>query len=148
MRRADFVDEHPNPREARHDASRRAGMIQVNVGQQQRPDIADRDALLTKALLERGQARGWPRIDQRHAIGIVNDRRRDRARSVLKVQIDEVGHVYRFRFVSNSLKMRLYSSAQLVASTKPWSSTGYTASSQFSFRSSISRCTSRTESWK
>ena len=32
--------------------------------------------------------------------------------------------------------------------SKPWFSTGYSASSQFSLRSSISRCASRTESWK
>src|SRR3954452_8584252 len=31
---------------------------------------------------------------------------------------------YFFRFVSNSLKIRRYSSSQLVGCTKPWSSTG------------------------
>src|SRR5947207_229929 len=53
-----------------------------------------------------------------------------------------------FRFDSNKLKIRLYSSAQLVGCTKPWSSTGYIATDQFSLRNSISRCTRRTESWK
>ena len=51
-----------------------------------------------------------------------------------------------FRFVSNSSKILLYSSAQLVAFRKPWSSTGYIATDQFSFLNSMSRCTSRTVS--
>ena len=33
-------------------------------------------------------------------------------------------NTYDFRLVSNSFKMRLYSSAQLLGWTKPWSSTG------------------------
>ena len=40
---------------------------------------------------------------------------------------------------SNSFKMRLYSSVHDEGSTKPWSSTGYTASSQFSLCNSMSR---------
>src|SRR5258708_6232195 len=47
---------------------------------------------------------------------------------------------------SNSLRIRRYSSAQLVSSSKPWFSTGKGANDQCSFRSSISRCTRRTES--
>jgi hypothetical protein len=52
------------------------------------------------------------------------------------------------RFSSNSFKIRLYSSAQLVSSVNAWFSTGYAASSQFSFLSSMRRCARRTESWK
>src|SRR5258708_19642123 len=52
------------------------------------------------------------------------------------------------RFFSNRSRIRLYSSAQLVGSTKPWFSTGNTASCQFSFPSSISPCTNRTVSRK
>src|SRR6266545_720286 len=51
------------------------------------------------------------------------------------------------RCSSNNLRIRLYSSAQLDARSKPWFSTGYGASSQFSLRSSMRRCASRTESW-
>src|SRR4029077_9690088 len=51
------------------------------------------------------------------------------------------------RFSSNSFRIRRYSSAQLVSSSKPWFSTGNGAIDQFSLRSSISRCVSRTLSW-
>jgi hypothetical protein len=33
-------------------------------------------------------------------------------------------HRYFFRFVSNNLRIRLYSSTQLASSSKPWFSTG------------------------
>src|SRR5690606_15655139 len=52
------------------------------------------------------------------------------------------------RLRSNSSRIRRYSSVHEDGSTKPWSSTGYTAISQFSFPSSISRCASRTTSEK
>src|SRR5687767_11167630 len=51
-------------------------------------------------------------------------------------------------FRSKSLKIRVYSSVQESGRTNPWSSTGYTAISQFSFPSSMSRCARRTTSWK
>src|SRR5450759_1711985 len=59
---------------------------------------------------------------------------------------EEVGRAY-FKLVSKSLRMRLYSSAQLEASTNEWSSTGYGATDQFSLRSSMRRCVRRTVSW-
>ena len=52
-----------------------------------------------------------------------------------------------FKFVSKSFRMRLYSSAQLLACTKVWSSTGYGATDQFSLRNSMRRCIRRTVSW-
>src|SRR5437762_11000421 len=62
---------------------------------------------------------------------------------------EEIQDVYQcLRFSSNSLRILLYSSAQLVSSVKLWFSIGYGATSQLSLRSSISRWTSRTESWK
>ena len=51
-----------------------------------------------------------------------------------------------FKFSSNSLNIRLYSSVQLLGSLKPWSSTGYMANSQFSLPNSISLCASLTTS--
>jgi len=54
---------------------------------------------------------------------------------------------YFFNVVSKSLNMRLYSSVQLLGCTKPWSSTGYDASSQLSLCNSIRRCVKRTISW-
>src|SRR3954467_5847391 len=48
---------------------------------------------------------------------------------------------------SKSLRILLYSSAQLVSSSKPWFSTGNGATDQFCLRSSMSRCTRRTLSW-
>src|SRR5438876_2471230 len=49
---------------------------------------------------------------------------------------------------SNSLRIRRYSSVQLSLRVKPCRSTGYSATSQFSFFSSISRCVNRAVSWK
>jgi hypothetical protein len=45
----------------------------------------------------------------------------------------------RAQVVFEQLRIRLYSSAQLVSSVKLWFSTGYGATDQFSLRSSISR---------
>lgn len=53
---------------------------------------------------------------------------------------------YFFKLSSNSLNIRLYSSAQLLGCTKPWSSTGYTATDQFSLPNSISFWVKRTVS--
>ena len=96
------------------------------------------------ALVERAQRILQKPLD-RHAIG-------------LKLPSDVVGavvgegdlearhHRATLRLSSNSFRMSLYSSAQLVASSNPWFSTGNIATDQFSLRSSMRRWTSRTVS--
>ena len=53
-----------------------------------------------------------------------------------------------FKFFSNKFKIRLYSSAQLAGSTKPWFSAGYTANSNFFPQFDQLAPSSETVSWK
>ena len=64
MRRAHIVDVYTQPREAAHEHPRRAGVVEVDVGQEQRPRLS------AQPLEQRVEARRGARIDD-HAVELV-----------------------------------------------------------------------------
>jgi hypothetical protein len=87
VRRAAFVDEHADVRMLAHQRASRAGMIEVDVRQQDRLDLARRHAAGFEAGDQVGQAAGRPGIDQRDAAGAVEHGGRDHLRRALKTEI-------------------------------------------------------------
>jgi hypothetical protein len=56
------------------DRAARAGVIEMNVREQDGADVAQREAALAQPAFERGQTRRRTRIDQRDAVGALQDR--------------------------------------------------------------------------
>jgi hypothetical protein len=67
-------------------------MIEVDVRQQQRPDIPQRQAALAETVLERGQTRGRTGIDQRHAVGSRQHRGCDYPLAAAEAKVDVIAH--------------------------------------------------------
>ena len=67
-----------------------AGVIEMDMRQQHRANIAQREAAIAQSALEHGQARRRARIDQRDAVGALQDRGRDHARAASEMEIDVV----------------------------------------------------------
>src|SRR3954451_3243650 len=68
VRRTDLADVHRELRVPMHESAGRAGVVQVNVRQDEMAEILDRESLRGKAFLEHAQARRGPAIDQRRLV--------------------------------------------------------------------------------
>jgi hypothetical protein len=88
VRRPLRVHEDPDMWMGSHDRAGGAGVIEMDVREQQFADIGHADAALFEAGRQYRKATGGTGIDQRDAAGIVYHRGRDRAETSLKLQVD------------------------------------------------------------
>ena len=90
MRRADLVNKHLRIRAAIHEHARCAGVIQVNVRQQNRAHIVELKSSRAQRMLQRRERRRRPGIEDRDAAGSVQKRRCDDARLSEKFEVDKI----------------------------------------------------------
>ncbi len=88
VRRAALVHEHRDVRVRADDRAGRAGVIEVDVRQQDVAHVVPAHAVLLQAELERGQTRRRPGIDDRDASVGLHDAARDRVRAAEELEID------------------------------------------------------------
>ena len=92
VRRTAFMNMNLDRRHALDDGPDGAGVIEVDVGDQQGAHVAQRQAALPQPGFEGGQARRRPGVDERDAIGPHENSGRDHAIAAAEIQIDVVGH--------------------------------------------------------
>ncbi|MEA2425816.1 MAG: hypothetical protein QOH13_2226, partial [Thermoleophilaceae bacterium] len=87
MRRADLGDPDCQAGVAAHDRAGGAGVIEMDVREEQVADVLEAQAVLRESRLERRQRRGRPAIEQRKSVVGVDDVHADRVRPSAEVQI-------------------------------------------------------------
>ncbi len=90
VRGATLVDEHLNRPVLLDETAGAPGMVQVDVGQQNLPDVRDPDTAALKGGAKRRQARRRSGINQRHTARPVEHGGRDDVRVAEKVEVDVV----------------------------------------------------------
>ncbi len=89
---AQVVDVHGHARHPSDNRPRRAGVVEMDVREQQRPDVAELVIERRQSAFECREARGRSGIHQDDAAADGNHRRRDDAGPSLELQIDGRGH--------------------------------------------------------
>lgn len=92
MRRAPFVHVDPGRRHARKNGPGGAGVIQVDVRQQNVPHIVEPPPQPRQAVFEGGQARGGARVDNHEAVRGAKGSGRDYAWLPPEAEIDGGAH--------------------------------------------------------
>src|SRR5829696_8775580 len=88
MRRADRGDVHLDVRVLADDRSGRPRVVEVDVGEQQVPNVTELDALLAQTGHERGERRGGPAVEHRGTAVRLDEVRADHALDALVVEVD------------------------------------------------------------
>ena len=89
VRRAALVDVERDARVLAEDGAAGASVIEVDVGEQDRVDVAEAQAAERQLLAQDGERAGGAGIDQRDAARAFDDRRRDDLRRALESEIQE-----------------------------------------------------------
>ena len=97
MRRAALVHVDAGVRHAAQDRAGGAGVIEMDVRQQDVPHLVEAGAEAGQPLFESGQTRRRAGVDDHQAIGGAKDRRRDHARTAPEVQVDAGAHSWNER---------------------------------------------------
>ena len=90
VRRAATVNEHLDVRMLLEDGADRPGVVEVNVRDQNLPDVAEADALFLQRRGQVREGRRRPRIDERHTGGSVEDRGGDDLGTAEEVEVDVI----------------------------------------------------------
>jgi hypothetical protein len=88
MRRAALMNENGDVWMSAYDRSRCAGVVEMNVREHDVRHVGKRETVLFEPSLERLQARGRPRVDQRYAGAAMNDSRRNCVWTPQEEQVD------------------------------------------------------------
>ena len=89
MRGAALVDVDRDARMLAEDRAAGAGVIEVDVGEEDRLDVAESEAAERELLAQDRERAGGPGIDQRDAAGAFEDPGRDDLRRALEAEIQE-----------------------------------------------------------
>ncbi len=86
------MDVHPHVRVAADDCSDRAGVVEVDVGHQDRVNRVEAEPLRGEAPLKRLQRRGRPRVHEYEAARSPDHTRRPHPRPAHEIEIDRLNH--------------------------------------------------------
>jgi hypothetical protein len=88
VRRAALVHEDLDVRMSANDRPCRAGVIEMDVGQQDLANVCEAQTQSLQPEVERLETSGWPGVDERHACRRMDDGRRDGVGAPEKLQVD------------------------------------------------------------
>src|SRR5262245_36656492 len=88
VRRTDLTDVHLEARVPADESTRRTGVIEMDVREDEVPDVTELEAVLREPPLESVDARGWPAVDESGGVA-GQEKGPDRTRDAEVSQVDE-----------------------------------------------------------